>query len=79
MARTLNPARRAEQLRKEIEEHDHRYYVVGEPSVSDQEYDALLRELQELEASHPEIATPDSPTRRVARARCVRRSRARCP
>jgi DNA ligase (NAD+) len=67
MARTLNPARRAEQLRKEIEEHDHRYYVVGEPSVSDQEYDALLRELQELEASHPEIATPDSPTRRVAR------------
>jgi DNA ligase (NAD+) len=67
MARTLNPARRAEQLRKEIEEHDHRYYVVGEPSVSDQEYDALLRELQDLEASHPEIATPDSPTRRVAR------------
>ncbi len=67
MARTLNPARRAEQLRKEIEAHDHRYYVAGEPSISDQEYDALLRELQELEASHPGIATPDSPTRRVAR------------
>lgn len=61
------PARRAERLRRDIEEHDHRYYVLGEPSISDLEYDALVRELQELEAAHPEIQTPDSPTRRVAR------------
>ncbi|HYJ33233.1 MAG TPA: NAD-dependent DNA ligase LigA [Candidatus Binatia bacterium] len=60
-------AKRAERLRKEIEEHDHRYYVLGEPVVSDQVYDALLRELSELEAQHPEIQTADSPTRRVAR------------
>lgn len=67
MAPGMNAARRAERLRKEIEEHDHRYYVLGEPSVSDQEYDALLRELQELEAEDPSLQTPDSPTRRVAR------------
>jgi DNA ligase (NAD+) len=67
MARALSPARRAEQLRREIEEHDHRYYVAGEPVISDLEYDALLRELRDLEEAHPEIVTPDSPTRRVAR------------
>ncbi|HLQ67812.1 MAG TPA: NAD-dependent DNA ligase LigA [Candidatus Limnocylindrales bacterium] len=66
MARGVSPARRAEQLRREIEEHDHRYYVLGEPSVSDREYDALLRELRDLEEAHSEIAIPDSPTRRVA-------------
>jgi DNA ligase (NAD+) len=59
-------ARRAERLRREIEENDHRYYVLGEPVISDQAYDALLRELRDLEAEHPEIQTPDSPTRRVA-------------
>ncbi len=66
-ARGPNPTQRAAELRREIEEHDHRYYVAGEPSVSDREYDALLRELRDLEETYPKIVTPDSPTRRVAR------------
>ena len=59
-------ARRIESLRREIEKHDHLYYTAGEPEVSDREYDALMRELQELEQAHPELADPDSPTSRVA-------------
>ncbi|RMD79403.1 MAG: NAD-dependent DNA ligase LigA [Gammaproteobacteria bacterium] len=57
--------RRAEQLRKEIEYHNYRYYVLDSPVISDAEYDALMRELQELEARWPELRTPDSPTQRV--------------
>ncbi len=57
---------RAAELRAEIEEHNRRYYVDDAPSVSDAEYDALFRELQALESEHPELVTPDSPTRRVA-------------
>jgi DNA ligase (NAD+) len=56
---------RAEALRREIEEHNHRYYVLDAPSVSDAEYDALYLELARLEAEHPELVTPDSPTQRV--------------
>lgn len=56
---------RLAQLRLEIEEHDRRYYVDARPSVSDADYDALFRELRELEAAHPELVTPDSPTQRV--------------
>jgi DNA ligase (NAD+) len=52
-------------LRHEIEEHDRRYYVEARPAVSDAEYDALFRELREIEAAHPEWITPDSPTQRV--------------
>jgi DNA ligase (NAD+) len=48
--------------------HDHRYYVLDDPQVSDREYDALYAELRELEAAHPELATPDSPTQRVGAA-----------
>ncbi|HYR01110.1 MAG TPA: NAD-dependent DNA ligase LigA, partial [Casimicrobiaceae bacterium] len=55
-------------LRREIAEHDHRYYVLDAPTVSDAEYDALYRELQALEAQHPALVTPDSPTQRVAGA-----------
>ncbi len=55
-------------LRNEIAEHDHRYYVQDAPTVSDAEYDALFRELQALEAKHPSLVTPDSPTQRVAGA-----------
>ncbi len=58
-------ARRAETLRKEIEQHDHRYYVLAEPVISDDQYDALMRELQELERQYPELRTEDSPTQRV--------------
>ena len=54
-----------EDLKQTIHLHDHLYYVKNSPSVSDQEYDALLRRLRELETSHPEYVTPDSPTQRV--------------
>ena len=59
------PAARAATLRREIAEHDQRYYVQDAPSVSDAEYDALYRELVALESAHPELVTPDSPTQRV--------------
>ncbi|MDR2093424.1 MAG: NAD-dependent DNA ligase LigA [Azoarcus sp.] len=58
-------ARRAEQLRREIDTHNRAYYEHDAPTVSDAAYDALFRELQALEAAHPALATPDSPTRRV--------------
>ena len=56
---------RIAQLRAEIEQHNHAYYVLDAPLIPDAEYDRLFRELQTLEAQHPELATPDSPTRRV--------------
>jgi len=56
---------RVEFLRATIEHHNHLYYVKDAPEISDAEYDALFRELQEIEASHPELAAPDSPTQRV--------------
>ena len=58
-------ARRAQTLRDELETHNYRYYVLDTPTVSDAEYDALFRELQALEAAHPALVTPDSPTQRV--------------
>jgi DNA ligase (NAD+) len=54
------------QLSVELTEHDHRYYVLDAPVVSDGEYDALMRELRALEERYPELRTPDSPTQRVA-------------
>src|SRR6201995_1307927 len=59
------PATRAEKLRDQIRYHEHRYYVLDAPEISDADYDALLNELKPLEAAHPEILTPDSPTQRV--------------
>ncbi len=53
------------ELRREVAAHDHRYHVLDEPTISDAEYDALFRRLQALEAAHPELITPDSPTQRV--------------
>ena len=55
-----------EQLRDRIRRHEERYYVLDDPEISDSEFDTLLRELQALEADHPELVTPDSPTQRVA-------------
>ena len=52
-------------LAEEIRRHDHAYYVLAEPAISDQEYDRLYRELLDLEAAHPELATADSPSQRV--------------
>ena len=68
--------RRAETLREEIRAHDRRYYEEDAPAVSDAEYDALLRELQALEAEHPSLTTPDSPTVRVGGAPSERFPRA---
>ena len=62
------PAQRARELREEIARHDHAYYVLDEPVVPDAEYDRLFRELQAIEAAHPELVSPDSPTQRVAGA-----------
>jgi DNA ligase (NAD+) len=58
-------AQRIAALRAEIEKHNYQYYVLDQPLVPDAEYDRLFRELQELETRHPELFTPDSPTRRV--------------
>jgi DNA ligase (NAD+) len=56
---------RIEELRKTIDEHNHRYYVLNQPTISDFEFDLLLNELQTLERKFPELITPDSPTMRV--------------
>src|SRR5205085_11448568 len=56
---------RAAELRRQLEYHGHRYYVLDDPEISDADYDALLNELRDIEASHPELLTPDSPTQRV--------------
>jgi DNA ligase (NAD+) len=58
-------ARRAAELGAAINEANHRYHVLDQPSIADSEYDALMRELQQLEAEHPDLVTPDSPTQRV--------------
>lgn len=62
------PRAEAEALRTEIWRHNHLYYVLDAPEVPDAEYDRLLRRLQEVEAEHPELVTPDSPTQRVGAA-----------
>jgi len=56
---------RARELRDRLHHHNYRYYALDDPEISDAEYDRLLRELQDLEAEHPEVVTPDSPTQRV--------------
>ncbi len=66
MSTDLDHARESVQhLRRAIEEHNYRYYILDEPSVPDAEYDRLLRSLQELEATYPQLIRPDSPTQRV--------------
>jgi DNA ligase (NAD+) len=61
----MTPEERIQQLRIEINHHLHRYHVLDSPIISDAEYDALFRELLELEAEHPELLSPDSPTQRA--------------
>src|ERR1044072_5441838 len=60
-----DPAREIEKLREELRHHEHLYYVLDQPEISDAEYDALTRQLQALESAHPLLITPDSPTQRV--------------
>ena len=62
---STNPAKRAEQLRADLRHHEHLYYVLDAPAISDAEYDTLMNELKRTEAAHPELLTPDSPTQRV--------------
>src|SRR5271157_3246486 len=60
-----DPATEIAKLREELRRHEHLYYVLDKPEITDAEYDALMRRLQELEAKHPELLTADSPTQRV--------------
>ena len=64
-SRTINPAERADELRRLLEYHNHRYYVLDDPEIGDAEYDALLDELRAIERENPDLLTPDSPTQRV--------------
>jgi DNA ligase (NAD+) len=65
MAKTLDLAKKVEALREQIRHHEHRYYVLDDPEISDAEYDALMNELKALEKESPALVTPDSPTQRV--------------
>src|SRR5829696_9933115 len=58
-------AERADELKRQLAYHNHRYYVLDDPEVGDDVYDALLGELRAIEREHPELVTPDSPTQRV--------------
>ena len=64
----INPKDKIEQLRREIEEHNRRYYLDAQPIITDAEYDILMQKLIELESWNPELITPDSPTQRVGGA-----------
>jgi len=61
----MDEKQRIEQLRQELHEHNYKYYVLNQPSISDYDFDQLMHELQDLEARHPEMADPNSPTQRV--------------
>jgi len=60
-----DPKQEIDRLRDEIRTHDQKYYVESAPVISDREYDRLMNRLKELEAAHPDLVTPDSPTQRV--------------
>ena len=57
-----------ESLRRSIQYHSYRYHTLGDPEISDAEYDALMHELKRIETEHPELVTPESPTQRVGAA-----------
>jgi DNA ligase (NAD+) len=61
----MDPATRLEQLRDEIRRHEDRYYILNDPEITDEAFDALVKELEALEAENPDLVTPDSPTQRV--------------
>jgi len=63
-----DPTARVAELRRELDYHSHRYYVLDDPEIGDDQYDALLDELRAIEVAHPELVTPDSPTQRVGGA-----------
>src|SRR5688572_28620491 len=61
----MNPADRIEELRRQIRYHEERYYILNDPELADAEFDALMHELERLEAEHPDLVSADSPTQRV--------------
>src|SRR5437879_13490967 len=63
--KVVDHAVRVEELRELIRRHEHAYYVLDQPEVSDAEYDALFKELRQIEEERPDLLTPDSPTQRV--------------
>ncbi|MGH9719299.1 MAG: NAD-dependent DNA ligase LigA [Bryobacteraceae bacterium] len=65
MPKTLHPRDEVESLCQQLRRHEHLYYVLDQPEISDAEYDALMKRLRELEAAHPELLKPDSPSQRV--------------
>ena len=65
MSLETTPAERIQELRRLIRYHDERYWILNQPEITDGEYDALMNELRALEAAHPELVTPESPTQRV--------------
>src|ERR1700757_3698317 len=62
----MDPLSRLDELRRHIRHHEERYYVHNAPEISDEQFDALLHELERLESESPDLVTPDSPTQRVA-------------
>src|SRR3954463_16575323 len=62
----MDPAARLEHLREQIRHHEERYYILNDPEIADDQFDALLKELEALESKYPDLVTPDSPTQRVA-------------
>lgn len=63
----MQPKKKIEELKEQIREHDYKYYVLAQPSISDEEYDKLIKELEKIEKENPELITPDSPTQRVGK------------
>lgn len=61
----MTPKDKIDRLREEINRHNHNYYVLNAPQISDKDFDMLLKELEALEKEYPEFADPDSPTQRV--------------
>ena len=61
----MNPQERIQSLTKEINEHNHRYYILASPTISDYDFDQLLKELEKLEQDYPQYKLPDSPSQRV--------------
>jgi DNA ligase (NAD+) len=75
----VSPAERAAQLRRELQQHNYNYHVLSAPVISDAEYDKLFRELQAIEAEHPDLYTRDSPTQRVGGAVSTKFAKTRHP
>src|SRR5437016_5589609 len=65
---TPSTEKRVADLRQRIEKANYEYHVLDQPTIADEAYDALMRELQDIEAKHPELVTPESPTQRVGAA-----------